>query len=182
MTVHAPTGHGSVTIPVSKGGCGEPHAKADDEPRLSVDCPLCEPAIMKMAGHGWAYTPEGVHLNPDERREVEQQENAARRAQARTLGDPVALSKVFAESMRDALGTGQGAPAPTLLEQIAALSAEDRAALKAMLGADSAPVEAVDTPEVKASVTDGVPTSPPVKTTPAAKTTPPPAAPRTSRK
>ncbi len=134
MTIYAPSDVRSILIPAERGGCGVPHEAGDLPPgeHHSVTCPQCEPHIAAMRT-GWAHTLAGVHLIPDEIADAEAAEAAAARAQNRTWGDPNALGKAF----REALGPAVTPAVPSLLEQIAALGAHERAALAAMLAADT---------------------------------------------
>jgi hypothetical protein len=137
MTVYAPTDSRAITIPVERGGCGQPHEAGDlaEGARFVVDCPRCEPHIIG-ARLGWAHTPHGVALTPDEIASVEQDEARAKREQNRTWGSPDALAHTFAAAMAKQV-SGGGGSAPSLLEQIAALTGEERAALAAMLTAST---------------------------------------------
>ncbi len=165
MTVYAPSDHTSIHIPADRGGCGESHyrgiTETGDPAVFSVNCPKCEPHIMAMKT-GWAATPAGVSLTPDEIGEAEASEASAKRQQNRTWGDP----SVFAAEFAKAIGAGPGqTQSPSLLAQIAALSSEERAALAGMLLA-GAPV-AAETPteadDAAASGDDGAePMLPPV--------------------
>lgn len=144
MTVWAPSDVRSITIPTHKGGCGQSHEAGElaKGQHFSVTCPPCEPAIIALR-HGWAYNEAGVHLTPDEIAEVEQQEAEAKRQQNRTWGDPNAVGRALAEELR------KGAPEqPTnFLAAVAAMSPEDRAALRELLG--PAPVVAPDVASAK---------------------------------
>jgi len=136
MTVYAPSDTRSISISPTRGGCGQPHTAGDlaDGERFSVTCPACEPHII-AAATGWAHTPEGVHLTPDELAVVEADEARAKRERNRTWGDPQALGKAFAEVMgaQMAMPPAVSTTGPSLLEQIAALSPNEKRALSAML-------------------------------------------------
>jgi hypothetical protein len=69
MTIYSPRGHGAVTVPVERGGCGATHADVRGE-RLAVDCPTCEPAIMRL-NMGFGASPEAAALTYDEREAIE---------------------------------------------------------------------------------------------------------------
>lgn len=144
MTVYAPSDVRSITIPADRGGCGKSHeliGELADGDRFAIDCPACEPHII-AARTGWAHTPHGVHLTPDEIAQVEAEEARAKREQNRTWGSPEALGSAFAAAMAAKMGA-PSASAPTLMEQIVALSPEERAALGAMLtGGAVASIEA----------------------------------------
>jgi hypothetical protein len=135
MTVIAPSDHTSIMIPTERGGCGRQHEKDGD--RLTVDCDLCEPVILnELRRHGWATTLSGVALTPDEIGEVESAERQAERQKNRTWGDPA----VFAAALKDALGTSTATvEAPSLFQQIAALSPQERITLAEMMMAGAAP-------------------------------------------
>ncbi len=143
MTVHAPTDVLSITIPTDRGGCGRSHELPDPAgggPR-TVDCPACEPHII-ASRTGWAHDPIAVALTCDEIAQVEAAERDAKVEQNRTWSNPARL--------REALfGNQPTAAAPSLLEQIAALSAEERAALAGMLTAQTPEPEPEAAPVVK---------------------------------
>jgi hypothetical protein len=138
MTIHAPSDHRSITIPAERGGCGVPHEADGDH--LSVTCALCEPLIAAM-GTGWAMNRDSVHLTPDEIGVMEAAERNAARERDRTWGDPKAMAGAFAQAMQSAMGTTPAVP--SLMQQIAALTQEERAVLGAMLR-DSAAAEPAD--------------------------------------
>lgn len=154
MTVYAPSDVQSITVP---DGCGQPHAAGDlaEGERFAVDCAACEPRILAMAGHGWASDPLQVAPTPDERRRFEALEANAKAQQAATWSNPQAIGNAVAA----ALGQ-QGAP--SLLEQIKALSAEDRKALVGLLSDEPTKPEPEPKPPAAAK-----------KTAPAAKKTAP---------
>lgn len=149
MSVFAPSDVRSVTIP---NGCGDPHEAADlpEGERWSVDCPACEPHIMADL-YGWAYEPGKVAPTTDERAEIERAEKDAKRANNATWSNPAAMAAMLAQAMQPAQ-----AEAPTLLSQIASLSADDRRALVAMLSA-------TDNPQQERAP---APVAPPVKAVP----------------
>jgi hypothetical protein len=129
MTAYAPSDVRSITIPA---GCGQSHDAGDlaEGERFTVDCAECEPHILALAGHGWASNPLQVALTPDERTALEALERNAKAQQATTWSDPKAIGNAMAQ----ALGTFGPAPAaPSLLEQIKALNAEEKAALVGLL-------------------------------------------------
>lgn len=136
MTAYAPSDVRSITVP---HGCGEPHEAGDlaEGERFAIDCPDCEPHILAMAGHGWAMDPLQVALTPDERARFEALEANAKAQQATTWADPRAIGNAVAA----ALGVSGQTSAPSLLEQIKAMSPEDKAALAGLLNLP-APAEA----------------------------------------
>ncbi|MFJ5532489.1 hypothetical protein [Streptomyces sp. NPDC093261] len=69
MTIYSPRGHGAVTVPVERGGCGVTHTDTEGD-RLKVDCPKCEAAIMRLP-FGFGPSPESAALTPDEREAIE---------------------------------------------------------------------------------------------------------------
>lgn len=146
MTVWAPSDVRSITIPTHKGGCGQSHEAGELAPgeHFSVTCPGCEPAIIGLR-HGWAYQESGVHLTPDEIGEVERQEADAKRQQNRTWGDPNAVGRALAEALAKNTPAGQS---PNVLGLVAAMSPDERAALRELLG--PAPVVPPAAPAVEA--------------------------------
>lgn len=129
MTAYAPSDVRSITVP---HGCGQPHEAGDlaEGERFAVDCAECEPHILAMAGHGWAMHPLQVDPTPDERRASEALERNAKAQQASTWSDPQAIGNAVAA----ALGVAAQQSAPSLLEQIKAMNAEEKAALAGLLG------------------------------------------------
>jgi hypothetical protein len=126
---------GHITRPVSAGGCGVCHEiQVDERGHAFLDCDQCAPALV--GGHwGWAATPGGVPLTPDELAERELAERDAHAGQN-------AMMRAMTDSFVQAVNGGgfqfpglTAAPAPqkSLVEQIAEMSAADKAALAAML-------------------------------------------------
>lgn len=144
MTVYAPTDHTSITIHPENGGCGEEHKAGllESGEVFRINCPQCEPVILRMRT-GWAATPEGVALTPDEIGEAERAETNAKRQQNRTWGDPTLIGDAIRDAMLGPGGRRQQVEAPSLLAQIAALEPEERAALAGMLLASNAGTMAV---------------------------------------
>jgi hypothetical protein len=140
MTAYAPSDVRSITVPQ---GCGQPHEAGDlaEGERFAVDCPECESFILTMTGHGWAADPLQVDLTPDERRANEALERNAKARQATTWSDPAAIGNAVAQ----ALGVAQAQAAPSLLDQIRAMSDEDKAALAGLLGYET-PVQPAEKP------------------------------------
>lgn len=122
---------GAVSVAQHAGGCGQQHkVQVDDQHRAYVACDECAPVLMGMPGAGWAATPNGVALTPDELGERELAER-----------DGVAMQRIWQKSLmedfltrqrEDKAGRSPGG-APSLVEQLAALSPEDKAAVAQML-------------------------------------------------
>jgi hypothetical protein len=122
---------GAVSVPAEAGGCGKMHvAQMDDDNHPYIECDRCGPYLI--AHHAsFSGTPGGVPLTPDELGERELAERDAKatervilRSVTDRLVDQIALEK-------------QAKKAPSLMEQIAALSAKDKAELAKMLSGDS---------------------------------------------
>lgn len=135
MTVYAPSDVRSISVPTHRGGCGLVHDAGDlaDGQRFAVDCPGCEPAIIATRT-GWAHTPEGVCLTPDEIGVADAEAAKAQRESNRTWANPAAMFALMKSA-----GSQPPAEVPSLLAQIAALSPEERAVLGAMLTTPSLP-------------------------------------------
>lgn len=144
MTAYAPTDCTSIAVHPENGGCGEEHKAGLLEPGelFRLNCPQCEPVILRMRT-GWAATPEGVALTPDEIGEAERAETNAKRQQNRTWGDPALIGDAIRDAMLGPGGRQQQAEPPSLLAQIAALAPEERAALAGMLMASNSGTTAV---------------------------------------
>jgi hypothetical protein len=127
MTVYAPSDVRSINIP---HGCPESHEAGElaEGERFSVDCAVCEPLIMATKT-GWAHTPEGVHLTPDERAVVEFERKEAERIKAKTWGDPDALGSSLGRSLADALK----AASPAQVDQALIAQADENKALMASM-------------------------------------------------
>lgn len=171
MTVHAPTDFTSITIPQERGGCGQSH-EAEQTPEgqpSKITCEKCEPHII-AARLGFSHDPISVALTCDELGAVEAAERSASREQNKTMASLLPMIRAQFLSQQSAV---PAVPAPSLLEQIQALGAEDRAALAAMLtpapAADAQSAEGDDKPADK-SAADKPPAA---KSAPAKKTTPP---------
>lgn len=134
MTVHAPSDVRAITVPAERGGCGTSHEAGElaDGDRFSIDCPACEAVIAAMRT-GWAQQPHAVALTPDEIGVAQAAESQAARARNRTWGDASELAKAFASAIQGGMSTPSAAP--SLLEQVAAMSVQERAAFAAMLTA-----------------------------------------------
>ncbi|HWB34548.1 MAG TPA: hypothetical protein VHA75_00835, partial [Rugosimonospora sp.] len=135
MTIYAPTDVRAIHAP---RGCDTPHEAGALAPgeRWALTCAPCEPHILAMRT-GWAAQPDAVSLTPDERYEIELAEKTAARERNRTWGDPATLSAAFAA----AIHSGPAPAAPNLLEQLEALTADERKALRAMLSDSDAPTD-----------------------------------------
>jgi len=148
MTIYAPTDVRAITVPA---GCGVPHeapALAEGA-KWALNCPPCEGPIIAMRT-GWAHTPAGVALTPDEIGVAEQEEASAARNRNRTWGDPTAVGQALAQALTTV--SPAAASTPSLLEQIAALSADERRELGLMLTAPApvmpAEVSGAESPQV----------------------------------
>jgi hypothetical protein len=131
MTVWSPT---DVRAIAPAGGCGEIHSAPEGLAKgdmMSVDCPTCEPLILGL-GWGWATDPAHVELTPDERLAAEAADREG------SVATNLAMRE-FGRAVADRVhGPAPVAPA-TLMEQIAAMSAEDKAALAAALAPTPTP-------------------------------------------
>ena len=115
------TGHVSVS-----GGCGAVggHAiEVDEDGRPYIDCTICGPKLVG-SHYGWAATPAGVPLTPDELSERDLAER-----------DGVAMQRIVLKSVTDSLVTAASAQ-KGLVGQIRSLSAADKAELLAALRSD----------------------------------------------
>lgn len=125
-------GAGTVSVPADKGGCGrEHHVKTNPERRPYIDCEACGAYLV---GHhvGWANTPHGVPLTPDELGEVEVSKRdgeTSYRLAMKAMGD--AVGQIVQGNKQ---GIQTRATAPSLAEQLAALSPAEKAELRAILG------------------------------------------------
>lgn len=146
MTAYAPSDVRSITVPA---GCGQPHEAGElaEGERFVVDCAECEPHILALKDHGWARDPLQVALTPDERQRFEALETNARAQQASTWADPRAIGNAVAE----ALGVAGAQAAPSLLEQIKAMSGEDKAVLAGLLYPAPAAEAATEAPAPEAA-------------------------------
>lgn len=131
MTVYAPTDFVSITIPEDRGGCGHPHeaGETNELGHAIINCDKCEPLILATR-HGFGASPSAVHLTTDEIAEAESAEAQAARARNRTWGDP----QVLGDAIAGALARAVPAAAPSLAEQVAGLSDEQKAELRTLLG------------------------------------------------
>jgi hypothetical protein len=124
---------GTVSIPEHRGGCGHQHTiQLDDDGRPYVGCDQCSPYLIGSV-HGWAATPHGVPLTPDEHGEAElsrREGETSYRLAMKAMGD--AVGEIVQGQRRPATQAGP----PTLIEQIAALSPAERAELGKLFAAD----------------------------------------------
>jgi hypothetical protein len=145
MTDMAPTetvGPGAVSpIP---GGCGKSHtAELDDQGRPYIECDQCAP-ILIGSHYGFAATPAGVPLTPDERAEVEISQrqgqvsyNLAMKALGQTVGQMIQ-------------GTTPAAAKMTAADMFNALGDDELAKFRAMLAAPAEPIPPEPVTEVRA--------------------------------
>jgi hypothetical protein len=127
-TTDGRTGAGVISLSADRGGCGHEHTvDTDDAGHPYITCPVCAPALISGV-YGWANTPAGVPITPDEQSEVEVAEREGQQMQRvamRTMGQHLAD-----------MVKSQHQPAerpPSLLEQLAALSPAERTELAAAL-------------------------------------------------
>jgi hypothetical protein len=156
MSDYAPShdgqvGPGAVSLPAHAGGCGSLHtAQVDEDGHPYIECEQCAPVfIAKHAS--FAGTPGGVPLTPDELGERELAERDAKATERVIL-------RSVTERLVDEVAAGKQAkraPAPTLMEQIGALSAADRAELAKMLTGE--PAEETEEPKAEAKRGPGRP-------------------------
>lgn len=166
MTLYAPTDVRAVTVPADRGGCGQPHTAPDDLPKgehMAVDCPLCEPYLNTLGGHGWAPDPLHCALTPDERRQLDALDDQAKANRARTWSDPDAIGKALAAALNQHTAP-QGGMLAQLRAEAAQLDEAGRAELAALLGLTTpAPAAAEPAaepePEPPAPADDDLPTT-----------------------
>lgn len=123
---------GTVSIPPTSGGCGNQHAvRVDGDHRPFVDCDLCAPVLIAMPGAGWAATPNGVALTPDE---IAERELAERDGTAMQRVMMKSVTDHFIESMHQKAELAK-TPQASAADLFKALSPAERAEFAAMLGA-----------------------------------------------
>jgi hypothetical protein len=129
---HGPSADGHVAAGAVSvaGGCGVCHPiQVSDEGRPYIECDICAP--IQMGRHwGWAATPHGVPLTPDEQADRELSNRDANKAR-----DDLANAAIL-EFMRQQRAVAAAPAAPTLADAspeqlLAALPPEWQAALKA---------------------------------------------------
>jgi len=132
-------GPGTVNVPPDRGGCGDSHTVSiDDTGHPVVRCPACVPILIGGA-YGWAATPAGVPLTPDEHSEVEIAEREGQLMQK-------AAMRTFSTKLAEMVQAPKQVEAPvlsasTIAAQLAALPASERAELlKALSGPSETPV------------------------------------------
>lgn len=148
--IYAPSDVQSITAP---GGCGQPHSKTDPDQPFTVECAPCEPQIIGLK-LGWGYAPHQVAPTCDELAIAEAADQQAKRQQNLAWGSPDTIAKSFAAAMQ------QPAQPKSLLEQLAALGPEDRAAVRAMLGDGHKPTD----PQITVEYTPRLAQTPPAET------------------
>lgn len=133
-------GPGAVSV---SGGCGQSHGvEVDQQGHPYIECPVCAP--IQIGRHwGWAATPAGVPATPDE---LSQRELAEREGTAATsiMLRQVSAALANAATAQLTAGQGSGQASVSLLDQLKAMSAEERDALLTQLavpggGADEVP-------------------------------------------
>jgi hypothetical protein len=138
MSDYAPShdgqvGPGAVSIPAYVGGCGKMHtAQLDDDGHPYIECEQCAPILIGKHA-SFAGTPGGVPLTPDElgeRELAERDAKATERVILRSVTDRL-VDQIAADKQ------AKKAPAPSLMEQIGALSVADRAELAKMLSGEA---------------------------------------------
>jgi hypothetical protein len=139
MTDMAPAGDraaGTVSLPEHRGGCGRQHTVTlDEDDRPVISCPACAPALIG-GHHGWAASPAGVPLTPDE---IGEREVAER--------DGVAMQRIMTKSLTDHWVSEtlarKAAPA-TAVELFGHLSKDERAEFARLLAGAAADDSAGD--------------------------------------
>jgi hypothetical protein len=136
---------GCVSVP-PPAGCGQQHqARTDGQGRPYVECRVCAPWLIGHV-HGFASTPAGVPLTPDEMGEVEISKrqgevsySLAMKAMGQTMAQMIQQGQSGALSLPARQPAAPGAPgASRLREQLAMLSADERAEIAALLAAPTA--------------------------------------------
>jgi hypothetical protein len=123
---------GSVSLPEHKGGCGKSHRVfLNEDGRPCIQCAACAPALI--GGHyGWAASPAGVPLTPDEQGEVqiaEREGQVAMRMAMKAMGDTVGRMVQGQQQQQEAPVLSASA----LAAQLAALSPAERAEIGKLL-------------------------------------------------
>lgn len=135
---------GQVRVSADRGGCGESHqVSVDGQGRPCITCPACAPVLVETH-YGWANTPSGVPLTPDERGEVEIAEREGQIAMRMAMK---AMGSAVAQQVQGVLPAAPPQPALTasaLVAHLTAMPAEERAEIAKLLrGSDPGAVEAV---------------------------------------
>lgn len=161
---------GVVSVPAERGGCGAQHrAEVDDQGHPYIECDQCAPWLTGNA-HGFASTPAGVPLTPDEMGEVE---ISKRQGEVSYTLAMKAMGQTMGQLIQQGGGRNTPAPAPqlSLAEQVAAMTPADRAALADLLNPGPPPPPAEPIAPQPADVEDAEPRTAvhPVAGPPAAK-------------
>jgi hypothetical protein len=150
---HGPSGDGTVaagtvSVAPNKGGCGQQHKiRLNADSRPMIDCPQCGPALT--GGHwGWANSPAGVPLTPDEQGEVEIAEREGQVAMRLAF-------KGMGETVSNMIRSGKGEPAPappvterklTAADLFGQMTRDERAEFARLLATDAAPAVKAELP------------------------------------
>jgi hypothetical protein len=135
-----PAGVVSIAEP---NGCGRQHrAQVDDDGHPFIRCEVCAPwATGHM--HGFANTPAGVPMTPDELGEVEIGKRQGERSYSLAMQG---MGEAMAKMLQSQQAPAAVAAPLSLKEQLSGLSAADRAELAAILTTPAAtPAEGTDT-------------------------------------
>jgi hypothetical protein len=124
MSMFAPSDVRQITVPPDNGGCGVPHELGVDPAARKIDCLPCEAWLQATPSLGWANHPGGVKQTCDEIAQSERDEREAKRVGMSNLANQIAL----------AVGGTPAQAQPSILQQILAMPAEERAALLALIG------------------------------------------------
>lgn len=142
MTVYAPSDVRAISV---SGGCGASHELGREPGKgehFAVTCGACEPLILATKT-GWAHDVSSVALTPDENRIFETQEKEGQRAQA-------IASRALAERLGDLIRADTPVapvdPVQDVIGKLAALNADQLAALRGIFTSDQAEAAAEDTP------------------------------------
>ena len=140
---------GVVSVAPDRGGCGRQHtAEVDDDGHVLIRCDTCAPWLIGNV-HGFAATPAGVPLTPDEMGEVE---ISKRQGEVSYHLAMKAMGETMGQIIQSTTGKSLGhAPAPevsasSLKAQLAAMSPEDRAELLGALAPAAEPEPEKKTP------------------------------------
>jgi hypothetical protein len=128
---------GAVCVPTHRGGCGVPHeASKHADGRWVIKCDACAPSLIAHT-YGFSSDAAGVPQTPDEIRMDDLAQRDAKAAQATVMS---AMTEAFVRAIQSGSMTFPGgapaieAPAqPSLLEQIAAMTPEEKGKLASLL-------------------------------------------------
>lgn len=101
MTMYAPTSVPALAFNPEVGGCGNTHERGAKDSHLEVNCPQCEPLIVKYLD-GWGATPGQATLTDVEEAELKAQHDrgtALVNASGTALGEM--LAQLAAEKQQD---------------------------------------------------------------------------------